>query len=301
MADGQPAPSTETATVAVGGHTLRVSVCEHAASDAPPLFLLGGLGGNIELWDSLRAALPGRTTIAYDAPGTGRSSTHWRPLAISELAGVVSLLLDELHIGEVDVVGYSFGGFVAQELARREPRVRRLVLAATGCGMAQPGESTLPMTGRAAVSTPLAMASLMTPARYHATGPVGTGLLRLAFGDPTSIGLQSAARARRDAPPDWIGYWWQVMAASAWSSRGWLDEIRQPTLVVAGEHDPVAPPASGEFLAGRIPGARLVVVPDAGHSFLLADDVDGAAALIEGFLDQPSPDAQPVASSFPAT
>src|SRR3954451_6681826 len=87
------------------------------------------------MWKPLREALPGPRLIAFDAPGTGRSATPPIPLSLEALARVAEGVLDELGVERADVLGYSFGGAVAQRLARRAPeRVRRLVLAATTPG-----------------------------------------------------------------------------------------------------------------------------------------------------------------------
>jgi pimeloyl-ACP methyl ester carboxylesterase len=255
------------------------------------------MGANVEMWEPLRRALRGRPTIAFDAPGTGGSGTPLRPWSIRKLASLAVTLLDGFGVGEVDVVGYSFGGAVAQELARAEPaRVRRLVLAATTCGWGGfPPE-------------PLALAALLSPARYYA-GVAGHAFTRIAFGDPETIDLSRSDAARQERPPSVLGYYWQALAMATWSSWPWLGELTQPVLVVAGAHDRVVPQRTAELLARRIPGSRLVVLPGAGHSFLLEENVDAVAAIVTGFLDgavrspvdQVAEPAADQASSFVAT
>ena len=94
--------------------------------------------------------------IGFDPPGAGLSQRPRLPMRMGGLAAVVERLLDELGLERVDVLGYSFGGGLAQELARRAPdRVRRLVLCATGPGLG----GTPPR--------PLAALMLATPARYY--------------------------------------------------------------------------------------------------------------------------------------
>ena len=97
-----------------------------------------------------------RHTIAFDAPGTGGSSTPIRPLTMREIGTVTVGLLDALGYGTVDVLGYSFGGSIAQEMARVDPsRIHRLVLAAASCGWGSvPGD-------------PFALLAMLTPARYY--------------------------------------------------------------------------------------------------------------------------------------
>ena len=118
----------------VDGHLLRVSM----RGEGRPLLLVMGLGGNIEMWRPLEDALVqhGVQTIAYDAPGTGESPPRLIPLRVPRLARQAAHLLDVLGIPEADVLGVSFGGAVAQQLALDNPqRVRRLVLASTSVGL----------------------------------------------------------------------------------------------------------------------------------------------------------------------
>jgi pimeloyl-ACP methyl ester carboxylesterase len=149
------APQTAaTELVKVGRSQLRVAV----SGTGRPLLLLNGVGGNLEMWDPLVPALNAET-IAYDAPGTGHSGTPWVPLPIPALARQAVRLLDTLGFTEVDVLGISLGGVIAQQVAIRYPeRVRRLVLASTTWGMpAFPGRIG-------------AWRTLLSPARYYLPG-----------------------------------------------------------------------------------------------------------------------------------
>lgn len=260
-------------TVDVGNLRLRVA----RRGDGPPLVLVMGLGGNIEMWRPLDDALAARgvPTIAFDAPGTGGSPTvPLPPLRIPGLARLTLRLLDSLGIGEVDVLGVSFGGTLAQELAYRGgARVRRLVLCATGCGLGGvPGD-------------PRALAILATPRRYHSVehfrrvAPVlyGGRIRR----EPELLGQQAMARLGR--PPSLLGYASQLYAIAGWTSLPWLHRLRQPTLVMAGDDDPIVPLVNGKILAWRIPGARLEVMHGGGHLFLL-EEAEEVADSVAGFL-----------------
>ncbi|MGI8450506.1 MAG: alpha/beta fold hydrolase, partial [Streptosporangiaceae bacterium] len=113
----------------------RLHVVEFGPELGSPLLLLMGLGGNADMWDPLVAALPDRHIIAFDAPGTGRSSTPCLPVTISDLADLARGVLDYVGVSHADVLGYSYGGAVAQQLAVQHPAsIRRLVLAATNTG-----------------------------------------------------------------------------------------------------------------------------------------------------------------------
>jgi pimeloyl-ACP methyl ester carboxylesterase len=89
--------------------------------------------------------------------------------------------------------------------------------------------------------------------------------------------------ARLSRPPDLLGYAYQLYAATGWTSLPWLHRLSQPTLVIAGDDDRVIPAANSKTLADRIPGARLEVIPDAGHLFFIERPVE-TVAVLEDFL-----------------
>jgi len=106
-----------------------------------PLLLLNGATRPLESWDPLAQALPGRTLVSFDAPGAGLSPTPMWPMTMPALARLAASVLDEAELGRADVLGFSHGGAVAQQLAAQDPgRVRKLVLVSTACGVgATPG------------------------------------------------------------------------------------------------------------------------------------------------------------------
>ena len=113
------------------GHPTRI----HVQGEGPPLLLLGGWTRPLESWKSFADALPGLTLISFDAPGVGASPTPTLPLPMSTLAELAGAVMDETGFEQADVLGYSHGGAVAQQLAISCPgRVRRLILVSTLCG-----------------------------------------------------------------------------------------------------------------------------------------------------------------------
>jgi pimeloyl-ACP methyl ester carboxylesterase len=121
--------------VRICGLDVHVSV-RPAPGDAPPLLHLMGIGGNTEMWQPLRSILgAGRTTIAFDVPGTGRSSAPPVPLP---LIGLIAIrVLDHAGVERADLLGVSWGGLLAQQIAiAHRKRVRRVVLANTHFGVA---------------------------------------------------------------------------------------------------------------------------------------------------------------------
>jgi pimeloyl-ACP methyl ester carboxylesterase len=183
--------------------------------------------------------------------------------------------MDVLALERADVLGYSFGGALAQELARRAPdRVGRLVLCATS-----PGLGGIP-------PKPMAALMLATPARYYHPRLLALSIPHLAGGrtarDPSVLAEHAGARLAR--PPDVLGYAYQLYAAAGWTSLPWLHRVRQPTLIVAGDDDPAVPLLNSRLLAARLPDARVHVVKGGGHLFLL-DEPHSAVAEIGAFLD----------------
>jgi poly(3-hydroxyalkanoate) depolymerase len=265
--------------VPVGGLQLRVSVrpARGFASGAarPPLLLCNGIGAPIEMWTPFRDPL-GRPSIAFDAPGVGESSVPLIPPTIGGVARLMMEVLDHLGVPTVDVLGVSWGGALAQEVARHGgERVRRLVLCATMAG-------GLPIPG-----DPRVLAILATPLRYWSPSYLDRVAPALYGADvaenPEMMAHQRRVRFTR--APSGRGYVWQMLALRRFASVLWLHRLRQPTLVLTGASDPIIPVANGRVLAGRIPGARLEVV-DGGHLFLLTHAAENAAR-VNAFLDAP--------------
>lgn len=117
----------------VSAHGYRINV--QVEGEGEPLLLINGLTRPLDSWAPFAHALRGRQVVSFDAPGVGESPNSLLPLSIAQLANLCVAVLDDLGLECADVLGFSHGGAVAQELAARHPtRVRRLVLAATTCG-----------------------------------------------------------------------------------------------------------------------------------------------------------------------
>lgn len=255
----------------VGDLELRVA---HRGNRGTPLLLVHGIGAHIDMWGPLEGLLGDRQVIAFDAPGAGGSPSLTCPRRMDGLAKIVRDLIDTLGHDRVDVLGVSFGGALAQELARRYPdRVRRLILCSTSAGIV------------CVPPKPLALALVMTPARYYHPALFRLIMPRLAGGrtarDPSRLAEQAEARLSR--PPDLRGYVSQLYAASGWTSAHYLHRLSQPTLVIAGDDDRMIPLANARFLARRIPDATLRVVQGGGHAFLL-DEPESVIEDIDAFL-----------------
>jgi poly(3-hydroxyoctanoate) depolymerase len=259
-------------SVDVDGVRLRVSV----RGAGRPLLLLMGIGGNLEMWGPFEDAVDPRAvqTITVDAPGTGGSSGYRFPRRMGGLAQTMHRMLDSLGYEQVDVLGVSFGGVLAQQLAwQARDRVRRLVLAATGIGLGGvPG-------------SPHVLLKLATPRRYtqpdyfrRIAGEIYGGAARR---DPDAMLHGSLARFTK--PPSIPGYLAQLYAITGWTSLPWAHRLPQRTLVLAGDDDPIVPLINGRILHRLIPHSRLHVVEGGGHLFLLERPFE-MAGLVTEFL-----------------
>jgi pimeloyl-ACP methyl ester carboxylesterase len=239
-----------------------------------PLLMINGIGANLEMWGPAEERLSAvARTIAFDAPGTGRSGTPSWPLSMSSIAKLIWNALDELGYDRVDVLGFSLGGVLAQQLAREaQRRVRRLALVATGCGWgSMPG--TLPAL--ALIGMPLL--------RYHSRAFYEHTNRLISPDDAMPGRLNGASVARLRYPPSMLGYTYQFWSGACWSSLAWLPSLRIPTLVLAGASDNLVPPANAVQLTRLLPQSRLHILPDEGH-FLVFDPDSKVHPLLEDFF-----------------
>jgi len=261
--------------IEVDGVNLRFAT--QKGSTGLPLLLFNGIGANLELCFPFMQAMPEREILIFDVPGVGRSEMSWKPRRFSGLARLASKLLDRLGYQQVDVIGVSWGGALAQQFARQFPqRCRRLVLAATSTG-------AIMVPGR-----PSALSKMITPRRYlsptymrKAAGDIYGGEARR---DPKLM----AAHTARIIAPKFMGYVYQLIAGMGWTSIHWLHRVRQPTLVMAGSDDPLVPPVNARIISLLIPNNRLVIIPGGGHLFML-HSIDQVVPVIRGFLESEAP------------
>ena len=151
--------SIVTRTLEANGYRINV----RDEGDGTPLLLINGLTRSLGSWEPFTDALRGHRVISFDAPGVGGSENSYLPLSIAQLAAICVALIDELGLERVDVLGFSLGGAVAQEFAGSHPtRVRRLVLAATSCGIGSTLEGWDMRDGTAVVVNGLVRANALS-------------------------------------------------------------------------------------------------------------------------------------------
>jgi poly(3-hydroxyalkanoate) depolymerase len=240
--------------------------------EGPPLLLVQGIGASLELWETLPDHLEGFTTIAFDHPGAGLSETPPRLVPMRHFARVAAELLAHLGYEEADVLGFSFGGMVAQELAHAFPeRVRRLVLVATSCGL-----GSVP-------AGPAALAAIATPYRYYSPSyfQLVAPVLYGGSANRDSARVFEQAEVRHKHPPSVRGYYVQLFAAWSWSSIQWVKELSCPALVLCGSDDPITPIVNSQILARELANGELLEVPEGGHLFLVESAAEVARHVLE--------------------
>ena len=255
----------------VGGRQLRVAI-RPGTGTGPPLLLCNGIGMRLEALRPFVDALdPAIEVIRFDPPGTGGSQLPSLPYRFTTLALLLREMLQNLGHQQADVLGISWGGGLAQQFALLNPRrCRRLILVATSTG---------PQT--------------MVPP--NPLPPVKNLILRRwgdLWGGSAKTDPDALARALHKAriSPLSIGYLYQNTAALGFTTLPLLPLIRQRTLVLTGDQDPIIPVANGRILAAGIPHATLHVY-HGGHVELVTRP-GLLTPLITSFLAAPPHDAR---------
>lgn len=263
----------------IGGQQLRAGRQPGRSSSSgarQPLLLFNGIGGNIELLAPLAHGMPEREIITFDIPGVGHSPLPARPYRLPHIARLACAVLDHYGHDRCDILGISWGGAAAQEFAHTAgARCRRLVLAATATGMVM------------VPAKPGVLLKMVTPRRYisrHYARQAAGHIYGGDFRDNPDMVEQLFKHVRWQSRR---GYYYQLMAGLGWTSVHWLPRLRQPTLILAGDDDPLIPMANAHLMDCLIPHSELHTF-DCGHLFLLTR-APRAIALIRQFLDRPGP------------
>ena len=253
------------------------------APDAAPLVALQHFRGNLDNWDValIDALARGRRVITFDNRGVAASSGR-TPNTIAQMALDAIEFIDALGVGEVDLLGFSIGSFVAQEIALVRPAaVRRIVLASSApqgaSGMHGWATDVIGAVGKPETSGEEYLSVFFTGS--PTSRAAGQEVLGRLFG---------ARTVDRDEPTDWQTRLGQYDAVCAWGQPNHsllerVSAIEQPVFVANGDSDPMILPRYTYLLAGLIPQARLKIYPDAAHGFLFQHHAEFAAD-VDAFL-----------------
>ncbi len=259
--------------IATGGQRIRV---RYRPGIGVPLVLCNGIGASLEVLDPFVEHLDAdRPVVRFDVPGTGESPTSPLPYGFPYLAWVLGRVLDRLDIDVIDVLGLSWGGALAQQVAFQNPRrCRRLILVATGTGAIMvPGN-------------PKVLAKMVTPRRFR-DPQYGAAIAGQLYGGAVRDHGQEIAELliKQLHAGSRKGYLHQLLAGSVWTSLIALPVIAQRTLIISGTDDPIVPIANARIMHGLLPRATLHAHPGGHIDLILSADVFGP--IVDDFLGPP--------------
>ncbi len=255
-----------------------------------PLVLLQHFRGNLDSWDpalidELAAA---RRVIAFDNAGVG-GSTGTTPHLVEHMAHDAIAFITAMGFSQVDILGFSIGSFIAQDIALIRPDLVRSLILASAAPKGATG------THGWAPEVIGAVGKLATkPEEYLDVFFARSPSSRQA--GQQALGRMYARTADRDKPTTWATRNAQYDAVCTWgipdhAALQRLTAIRQPVFVANGDSDPMIPPRYSHLIAGLVPDASIKIYPDAAHGFLFQHYAEFAADVAE-FLarrDQPRP------------
>jgi pimeloyl-ACP methyl ester carboxylesterase len=243
-----------------------------------PLVLLQHFRGNLDNWDPalIDALASARRVVTFDNAGVGGSSGSTPP-AVAQMAHDAIAFLDAMGIGQADILGFSIGSFVAQEIALIRPAiVRRLVLASAA------PQGAAGMHGWAPDVIGAVGAPQPNPDGYLDVFFSRSGSSRQAGQE--ALRRMSARTGDRDKATTWETRQAQYDAVCAWGIPDHallqrVSGIRVPVFVANGDSDPMILPHYSYLLAGMIPHARVKIYPDSAHGFLFQHNAEFAAGV----------------------
>jgi pimeloyl-ACP methyl ester carboxylesterase len=241
-----------------------------------PLVLLQHFRGNLDNWDPalVDALAADRRVVTFDNVGVGGSSGR-TPHTVTQMAHDAVAFLDALELPTVDLLGFSLGSFVAQEIALIRPAaVRRLILASSAPqgadGMHGWAPEVIDAVGQP-VSDP---GRILAVFFAHSTASRSAGM--------QAFGRMGARTVDRDDATTWDTRLAQYDAVCAWGipNHAMLQRVSSidvPVFVANGDSDPMILPRYSYLLAGLIPHARVKIYPDSAHGFLFQHHSEFAA------------------------
>jgi pimeloyl-ACP methyl ester carboxylesterase len=275
-------------------HVGDIDVAYKMFGKGDPIVLFNGASDNMDAWDpSLQKGLSSNhTVIVFDQRGIANTTAGSRPYTYQQLANDTAGLLDALKIPKADVIGYSLGSYLAQQLTIIYPnKVNSLVLIGSSCG----GKDHTPKPPEflklqaEIVNKSLNNVSIsQEEMKSLVSASLGSGWIRL---HPESLDLPENMTLLQSKPgltPETMKN--QVKVGFAWEATNWngacdeLAKLAKPTLVITGTDDNnYMPHANALVIAGKIPGAWLVQIKDAGHA-VMDQYPDEISKILQTFL-----------------
>jgi pimeloyl-ACP methyl ester carboxylesterase len=250
-----------------------------------PLVLFNHFRGNLDNWDPalVDALAASRRVITFDNTGVG-GSTGVTPDTIGQMARDAIAFIAALDLSQVDLLGFSIGSFVAQEITLIRPAIVRRVILASSAPQGAAGMHGWAPAVIGAVGKPQT-----SPEEYIEVFFAPSPSSRKAGGE--SVQRQYARTEDRDAATTWATREAQYDAVCTWGipDHGSLQRVAaigQPVFIANGDSDPMILPHYSYLLAGLIPQARVKIYPDSAHGFLFQHHAEFTAD-VEDFLSEP--------------
>ncbi len=273
-------------------HVGDIDIAYKMLGKGDPILLISGASTGINGWvpSTLKALSPNHTVIVFDTRGIGNTTIGSKSYTMEQLANDTAGLLDALKIEKADVLGYSLGSSIAQKFAVMHPeKINSLILVAATCG------------GKEGIPPPPQLVELQSEILNKSLNNItiapeeikslislslGTGWLKL---HPDSLqNIPKAEDVFAGVPPNTIKG--QFSAGEEWMATKWsgacneLAKIAKPTLVITGTDDnSYTPHANSLIIAGKIPGAWLIQIKDAGHA-VISQYPDEINTVLQTFL-----------------
>lgn len=256
-----------------------------------PILLISGASADMNAWESstLGNLSSNHTLIVFDNRGIGNTTTGTKPFSIQQLANDTAGLLDALKIQKADVLGYSLGATIAQQLTFSHPdKVNRLILVGASCG----GKEGIPPSPQLVEF----MSDIVNKSLNNipVTEEEIKEIMSSSFGSawvklhPNSLeNIPTAEDVFSAISPNTMKQ--QFRIGEGWMATNWdgicdeLTKILSPTLIITGTHDNNVPSGNSLIIAEKIPGAWLVQIKDGGHA-LFAQYPDIVNRVLETFL-----------------
>ena len=231
-------------TIDAAGCKINIEI--DGAASAPPLVMSNSLGTNLHMWDEQAKALAKRfRIIRYDQRGHGKSGAPKGPYTVDQLGRDVLAILDHLEIKKTNFLGLSMGGTTGMWLACNAPhRFQKLALANTGARIATRdiwNARIMTVLDKGMNSLVDATIDRWFSKKFRDTKSPVIDKVREMLLTTSKYGYAGCSAAIRDADFRWA-----------------IGGVKLPTLVIVGSLDPATPPEAGEFVAQRIPRAKLV-------------------------------------------
>ncbi|MEM0232915.1 MAG: alpha/beta hydrolase [Candidatus Nezhaarchaeales archaeon] len=252
-----------------------VNIYYEIKGEGNPLVMIMGLAGNLDWWDPKMISEFSKhfKLILFDNRGAGRSDMGQKPFSIKLFANDTVGLMDALGISKANVLGFSMGGMIAQELVLNYPeRVEKLVLCSTFCGARRgvlPPPQPVPLDDLA--ENPRKVMEFMAKTIFTEE-----------FINNNPQAFEDMIQRMLKAPITKEAFIQQFYAIMQFDTYDRLPQIKVPTLIVHGKKDILLPVENATILASTIPNAKLLILEKSGHG--LAEEIDEAIAAIIDFL-----------------